>query len=111
MKNKLNSFWTFLNGKKTLIGLLIAVIYSGLVAQGIIERDATIEWIVLAITGVGIGHKIVKSWIYNNNLKGLNHNKNCFIKAKDFYHFENLPTDKYKLDKKTLYWASTKKIS
>lgn len=61
MKNKLSQIWSWLNGKKTLIGLLIAVIYSGLVAQGIIQRDATIEWVVLAITGVGIGHKIVKS--------------------------------------------------
>lgn len=61
MKNLVNKVWSFLNGKKTLIGLFIAVVYSGLVSQGLIQRDATIEWLVLTVTGVGIGHKIVKS--------------------------------------------------
>lgn len=61
MKNLPKKLWDKLNGKKTLIGLFVAVIYSGLVAQGIIARDETIEWVIMAITGVGVGHKIVKS--------------------------------------------------
>jgi hypothetical protein len=58
---QIKKVWNYLNGKKTLIGLLIAVVYSGLVAQGIIDRSSELEWLVMAVTGVGIGHKIVKS--------------------------------------------------
>jgi hypothetical protein len=53
--------WKLLNGKKTLIGLFLGVIYSGLVAQGVIPRNDLIETAIFGITGVGIGHKIVKS--------------------------------------------------
>lgn len=53
--------WSMLDGRKTLLGVLVAVVYSGLVAQGIIARDETVEWVIMAVTGVGIGHKIVKS--------------------------------------------------
>lgn len=61
MKNLPKKLWDKFNGKKTLIGLFVAVIYSGLVAQGVIARDETVEWVIMAVTGVGIGHKIVKS--------------------------------------------------
>lgn len=53
--------WDKLNGRKTWIGVFVAVIYSGLVAQGITPRNEMVEWAILAITGVGVGHKIVKN--------------------------------------------------
>lgn len=52
--------WDKLNGRKTLIGLFLAVIYSGLVAQGVIARNEYAEWVIFTVTGVGVGHKIVK---------------------------------------------------
>ena len=55
------SLWNTLNGRKTWLGILLAVVYSGLVTQGIIARDATVEAIIFAVTGVGVGHKLVKS--------------------------------------------------
>lgn len=61
MKNLPKTMWAKLNGKKTWIGMFIAVVYSGLVAQGVISRDETVEWVIMAVTGVGVGHKIVKS--------------------------------------------------
>jgi hypothetical protein len=61
MKNLPKQVWGKLNGRKTLVGLLLAIIYSGLVAQGVIARDETVEWVIMAVTGVGVGHKIVKS--------------------------------------------------
>lgn len=61
MKNLPKKLWDKLNGRKTLIGLFLVVIYSGLVAQGLISRDETVEWVIMAVTGVGVGHKIVKS--------------------------------------------------
>jgi hypothetical protein len=53
--------WNLLNGKKTLIGIFLGVIYSGLVVQGVISRNELIETTIFGITGVGVGHKIVKS--------------------------------------------------
>jgi hypothetical protein len=57
----MKTVWTKLNGRKTLIGLFLAVIYSGLVAQGIIQRNDILESFIFGITGVGLGHKIVKN--------------------------------------------------
>ena len=53
--------WDFLNGKKTFIGLFLAVVYGGLVSQGIISRNEAMEWVILTVTGVGVGHKALKS--------------------------------------------------
>jgi len=53
--------WNLLNGKKTLIGIFLGIVYSGLVAQGVISRNELIETAIFGITGVGVGHKIVKS--------------------------------------------------
>ena len=61
MKKLSTNVWNKLNGKKTLLGLFLAVLYTGLVSQGILERNASVEWLITAVTGVGIGHKIVKS--------------------------------------------------
>lgn len=61
MKNLPKKMWSMLNGRKTWIGVLIAVVYSGLVAQGVIARNESVEWVIMAVTGVGVGHKIVKS--------------------------------------------------
>lgn len=61
MKNLPVKAWSKLNGRKTWIGVFLAVIYSGLIAQGIIARNELIEWAILTVTGVGVGHKIVKS--------------------------------------------------
>jgi hypothetical protein len=61
MKNLPKKLWNILDGRKTWIGVLLAVIYSGLVAQGVIARDESVEWLIMAVTGVGVGHKIVKS--------------------------------------------------
>jgi hypothetical protein len=61
MKNLPKKLWNILDGRKTWIGVLLAVIYSGLVAQGVIARDESVEWVIMAVTGVGVGHKIVKS--------------------------------------------------
>lgn len=61
MKATTKKTWDFFNGRKTWIGVLLAVIYSGLVAQGIISRNEALEWLIMAVTGVGVGHKIVKS--------------------------------------------------
>lgn len=49
------------NGKKTLFGIFAAVIYTGLVSQGIITRDPVVEAAIFTITGVGVGHKLFKS--------------------------------------------------
>lgn len=54
------SFWDKANGKKTWLGVFLAVVYGGLVSQGIIQRDEVVEAIILAVTGVGVGHKLVK---------------------------------------------------
>lgn len=61
MKNLPKKVWSKLDGRKTLIGLFLAVVYSGLVAQGVIARNESVEWVIMAVTGVGVGHKIVKS--------------------------------------------------
>jgi len=61
MKNLPKKMWGMLNGRKTWIGVLLAVIYSGLVAQGVIARSEAAEWVIMAVTGVGVSHKIVKS--------------------------------------------------
>lgn len=53
--------WYLLNGRKTLIGVFLGVVYSGLVAQNIIQRNEVVESLIFGITGVGLGHKIVKS--------------------------------------------------
>jgi hypothetical protein len=61
MKNLPKKVWNSLNGRKTWLGVFLAVIYSGLVAQGIVSRDETVELIIFTVTGVGVGHKILKS--------------------------------------------------
>lgn len=61
MKNLPVKLWDKLNGRKTWIGVFLAVVYSGLVAQGFIARNETVELVIMAVTGVGVGHKIVKS--------------------------------------------------
>lgn len=55
------SLWNKVNGKKTWFGVFVAVVYSGLVTQGVITRDPIVEAAIFAITGVGVGHKLVKS--------------------------------------------------
>lgn len=58
--NFLKSVWDKLNGKKTWLGVFCAIIYSGLVAQGVIARNESAEWAIMAVTGVGVGHKLLK---------------------------------------------------
>jgi hypothetical protein len=55
------SLWNKANGKKTWFGVFCAVVYTGLVAQGIITRNEMIELAIFTVTGVGVGHKVVKS--------------------------------------------------
>lgn len=52
--------WESLNGRKTWLGVFLAVVYSGLVAQGVIARNEYAEWAIFTVTGVGVGHKVVK---------------------------------------------------
>lgn len=60
LRVKVSQVWDSLNGRKTWIGLFLAVVYSGLVAQGVISRDETVEWVIFTVTGVGVGHKVIK---------------------------------------------------
>ena len=53
--------WNLLNGRKTLIGLFLGVVYSGLVAQNVIQRNELVETAIFGLTGVGLGHKIIKN--------------------------------------------------
>ena len=53
--------WNWLNGNKTAFGTAAAVIYAGLVAQGIVDRVEAVEWLIITLTGVGVGHKVVKT--------------------------------------------------
>lgn len=57
----MKKLWNVLNGRKSLIGLFLAVVYSGLVAQGVLQRNEAVEWVILTVTGVGVAHKIAKA--------------------------------------------------
>lgn len=52
--------WNYLNGKKTVIGTALGVLYAGLLAMGLIERNETVEWVIVTVFGVGVSHKVVK---------------------------------------------------
>lgn len=57
----LKKAWNWLDGNKTIFGTAVAVLYSGLVAQGLLERVEAVEWLIITLTGVGVGHKVVKT--------------------------------------------------
>ena len=63
-KNKVEKVWNFLDGKKTTIGLSLHVAW---LAAGIIFNKEIPEskllighTLIFQITGVGIGHKVLK---------------------------------------------------
>ena len=60
LQTKLLSLWHSLDGRKTLLGVLIGVVYGGLLHMGLIEQMPLVEAVVLAVLGVGIGHKVRK---------------------------------------------------
>ena len=57
----LTKVWNWLDGNKTVFGTALAVLYSGLVAQGLLERVESVEWLILTLTGVGVAHKVKKT--------------------------------------------------
>lgn len=57
MKNL--KYW--LDGRKTLFGSLLAVLYVGAVAQGLIARSEVAEYVITIVLGVGLGDKIRKA--------------------------------------------------
>lgn len=57
----INRTWEYLNGKKTVIGTVLAAVYGGLLYIGVIDRVPEVEFIITTVLGVGLGHKVVKS--------------------------------------------------
>lgn len=53
--------WNYLNGKKTLVGAVLGVVYLGSLQMGYIEPNNAIEFLIVTICGVGLGHKAVKN--------------------------------------------------
>jgi hypothetical protein len=49
------------NGKKTLFGSILAVIYLGSLSMGFIEQNVAVEYFITVVLGVGLTHKAVKS--------------------------------------------------
>jgi hypothetical protein len=56
----MKNLWQTLDGRKTYIGACLAVIYAGLVSQGIIPRNEALEYVIYVTLGVGFGHKAYK---------------------------------------------------
>lgn len=55
-----NDLWTWLNGRKTVIGTFLAVLYVGALSQGLIARNEAAEWFITSTLGVGLADKIRK---------------------------------------------------
>ena len=57
------SIWSWLSGKKTTIGAIVAFVAGGLFQLGLIDQG-TLDTIIkydLLILGIGIGHKAIKT--------------------------------------------------
>jgi hypothetical protein len=59
-KSNMN-LWNWLNGKKTFIGLAVAVLYYAGVQFGWYQSDATVEAYIASWTGLSLVHKAVKA--------------------------------------------------
>lgn len=59
-KNKAQRAWGWLDGRKTNVGMLLAVLYLGAVSQGLMQRNDGVEYLITAVLGVGLGHKVWK---------------------------------------------------
>lgn len=57
MKNLLKK----INGKKTLVGSVLAVVYLGSLSLGFIEPNVAVEYFITVVLGVGLTHKAVKA--------------------------------------------------
>lgn len=69
----MSNLFTYIDGKKTLIGsaFLFAAVFLSEVIVGmwsytpdwIVPMQQTFEWVGMTITGIGGGHKILKSYM------------------------------------------------
>lgn len=61
--SKLNpiSWWVYLSGKKTWLGLTLGVLYYGAVQVGLLDANPTVENAIVALIGVGAVHKLYKA--------------------------------------------------
>lgn len=57
----MKDIWNYLNGKKTVIGTVLGVVYLGLIGMGLIDRNEAIEYVIGTVFGVGLAHKAVKA--------------------------------------------------
>ena len=59
----MNSIWTWLDGKKTVIGAVLANVVPWFVIKGSLNGDtaAMVMGVVNAVTGVGLAHKAMKA--------------------------------------------------
>jgi hypothetical protein len=78
IKKPLKSIWSYFNGKKTVIGIVLhtAWFVSNLAFKDLTTMDEALtgHGLIGLITGVGLGHKIVKQKI-NNAIDKANENK------------------------------------
>ena len=51
---------SWLNGKKTYLGLFLLALYYGFVQIGIIEPNQAIQDFLVGLVGVGSAHKLIK---------------------------------------------------
>ena len=56
------NFWDFLNGRKTYLGAFLAVLYVGATTLGYMQPNAACEYVITAVLGVGLGHKVLKGY-------------------------------------------------
>ncbi len=61
LSNLFDDVWTWLDGRKTFLGLFAGVAYLFLVHLGLIDRNQATEDVILGWITVGLGHKAVKA--------------------------------------------------
>lgn len=57
----MEDFWSKVNGYKTVLGTVAAVLYVGAVSQGLVGQNQIVEYIITVVLGVGLSHKAVKA--------------------------------------------------
>ena len=57
----MKTLYELTNGYKTIVGAVIALGYLAALNLGFAERNSEVEALIVALLGLGLGHKVIKS--------------------------------------------------